>query len=53
MRPEQEKASAEALIRVARHYTLRANIGIHIDGIRPKVTLGLLNTLTLLKGSGK
>ena len=53
MRPKLEMAGVEALICVARRYTLRVNIGIRIRGIRPKVTLGLLNTLTLLKGSGE
>ena len=42
MRPKLEKVGAEALIRVARHNTLRANIGIQAQRIEPKVTLELL-----------
>ena len=39
MRPEHERACAEPLFRVARHRTLRANIGIHVLEVQSKVTL--------------
>ena len=42
MRPKLEMVGAEALIRMARHNTLRANIGIQAQRIKPKVTFELL-----------